>query len=503
MESKNKLKRGLSTRHIRFMALGSAIGTGLFYGSADAIKMAGPSVLLAYIIGGIAAYIIMRALGEMSVHNPAASSFSRYAQENLGPLAGYITGWTYCFEILIVAIADVTAFGIYMGVWFPTVPHWIWVLSVVLIICAVNLMSVKVFGELEFWFSFFKVATIIIMIVAGFGIIIWGIGNGGQPTGIHNLWSNGGFFSNGWLGMVMSLQMVMFAYGGIEIIGITAGEAKDPEKSIPRAINSVPMRILVFYVGTLFVIMSIYPWNQVGTAGSPFVLTFQHMGITFAASILNFVVLTASLSAINSDVFGVGRMLHGMAEQGSAPKIFSKTSRRGIPWVTVLVMTTALLFAVYLLIVRRQRRHGLFLGGLALGYFAAAVGLLYTFGEGVMAGRYANLMEGDSGLAGLVATLLRNPGFFLTQLFRTSDRDAGKWLYLLQLLNKAVVGFVHLLLPCGALHERLEGYNKSDNCEECHKNEKDYFSLFHVALAFSAVDVCGLSHRLSRWQLCR
>ncbi|CDL28681.1 Proline-specific permease proY [Escherichia coli ISC7] len=306
------------------MALGSAIGTGLFYGSADAIKMAGPSVLLAYIIGGIAAYIIMRALGEMSVHNPAASSFSRYAQENLGPLAGYITGWTYCFEILIVAIADVTAFGIYMGVWFPTVPHWIWVLSVVLIICAVNLMSVKVFGELEFWFSFFKVATIIIMIVAGFGIIIWGIGNGGQPTGIHNLWSNGGFFSNGWLGMVMSLQMVMFAYGGIEIIGITAGEAKDPEKSIPRAINSVPMRILVFYVGTLFVIMSIYPWNQVGTAGSPFVLTFQHMGITFAASILNFVVLTASLSAINSDVFGVGRMLHGMAEQGSAPKIFSK-----------------------------------------------------------------------------------------------------------------------------------------------------------------------------------
>ncbi|EJD4224426.1 proline-specific permease [Escherichia coli] len=348
MESKNKLKRGLSTRHIRFMALGSAIGTGLFYGSADAIKMAGPSVLLAYIIGGIAAYIIMRALGEMSVHNPAASSFSRYAQENLGPLAGYITGWTYCFEILIVAIADVTAFGIYMGVWFPTVPHWIWVLSVVLIICAVNLMSVKVFGELEFWFSFFKVATIIIMIVAGFGIIIWGIGNGGQPTGIHNLWSNGGFFSNGWLGMVMSLQMVMFAYGGIEIIGITAGEAKDPEKSIPRAINSVPMRILVFYVGTLFVIMSIYPWNQVGTAGSPFVLTFQHMGITFAASILNFVVLTASLSAINSDVFGVGRMLHGMAEQGSAPKIFSKTSRRGIPWVTVLVMTTALLFAVYL-----------------------------------------------------------------------------------------------------------------------------------------------------------
>ncbi|BES83897.1 proline-specific permease ProY [Pectobacterium araliae] len=344
----SKLKRGLSTRHIRFIALGSAIGTGLFYGSASAIQMAGPSVLLAYLIGGIVAYIIMRALGEMSVHNPQSSSFSRYAQDYLGPLAGYITGWTYCFEMLIVAIADVTAFGIYMGVWFPAVPHWVWVLSVVLIIGAINLVNVKAFGELEFWLSFFKVATIIIMIVAGIGIIVWGIGNGGEPTGIHNLWSNGGFFSNGVMGMILSLQLVMFAYGGVEIIGITAGEAKDPHKSIPRAINSVPWRILVFYVGTLFVIMSIYPWNQVGTNGSPFVLTFQHMGITAAAGILNFVVITASLSAINSDVFGVGRMLHGMAEQGHAPKVFSRISKRGIPWVTVVVMMAALLVAVYL-----------------------------------------------------------------------------------------------------------------------------------------------------------
>lgn len=348
LPSKNKLKRGLTARHIRFMALGSAIGTGLFYGSADAIKMAGPSVLLAYLIGGVVAFIIMRALGEMSVNNPQASSFSRYAQDYLGPMVGYITGWTYCFEILIVAIADVTAFGIYMGVWFPEVPHWIWVLSVVLIIGAINIMSVKVFGELEFWFSFFKVATIIVMILAGIGIIFWGIGNGGQPTGIHNLWTQGGFFSHGIIGMLLSLQMVMFAYGGIEIIGITAGEAVDPKKSIPKAINSVPWRILVFYVGTLFVIMSIYPWHQVGTNGSPFVLTFQHLGITIAASILNFVVITASISAVNSDVFGVGRMLHGMAEQGNAPKVCTAISKRGVPWVTVVTMMCAMLVAVYL-----------------------------------------------------------------------------------------------------------------------------------------------------------
>jgi proline-specific permease ProY len=344
----SRLKPGLNTRHIRFIALGSAIGTGLFYGSADAIKMAGPSVLLAYLVGGVFAFIIMRALGEMAVNDPHSGSFSRYAHDYLGPLAGYVTGWTYCFEILIVGIADVTAFGIYMGVWFPDVPQWIWVLSVVLIIGSINLMSVKAFGELEFWFSFFKVVTIIVMIVAGVGIIVWGFGNGGHATGIDNLWTHGGFFSQGIIGTILSLQMVMFAYGGIEIIGISAGEAENPRQTIPRAINSVPLRILVFYVGTMFVIMSIFPWDQVGTGGSPFVLTFQHMGIKIAAGILNFVVITASLSAINSDVFGVGRMLHGMADQGNAPQIFNKVSNRGIPWVTVVVMMGALLIAVYL-----------------------------------------------------------------------------------------------------------------------------------------------------------
>ncbi|ATW33161.1 proline-specific permease ProY [Candidatus Williamhamiltonella defendens] len=346
--AKNTLKRSLNARHIRFMALGSAIGTGLFYGSADAIKMAGPSVLLAYMMGGLAAFVIMRALGEMAVNNPKSSSFSLYAEQYLGPMAGYVIGWTYCFEILIVAIADVTAFGVYMGVWFPEVPHWIWVLSIVLIIGSINLMSVHVFGELEFWFSFFKVATIILMILVGVGVIVWGIGNGGKPTGIQNLWVNGGFFSHGILGMILSLQVVMFAYGGIEIIGITAGEAKDPKKCIPKAINSVPLRILVFYVGTLFVIMSIFPWNQIGTQGSPFVLTFQHIGITVAAGILNFVVITASVSAINSDVFGVGRMLNGMAEQGHSPKMLNKISQRGAPWVSVLFMMMAMLIAVYL-----------------------------------------------------------------------------------------------------------------------------------------------------------
>lgn len=348
MGKTKQLKKRLSSRHIRFMALGSAIGTGLFYGSASAIQMAGPAVLLAYVIGGSVAYIILRALGEMSVNNPNVGSFSRYAQDHLGPIAGYITGWTYCFEILIVVIADITAFGLYMGVWFPDVPQWIWALSVILIIGGINLLGVKIFGEMEFWLSSFKVIAIVAMILVGFGIIIWGVGNNGQPTGISNLWTNGGFFAHGAIGVLLSLQMVMFAYGGIEIIGITAAEAKDPVESIPRAVNSVPLRILLFYVGTLFVVMSIYPWNQVGTEGSPFVITFQRLGLAAAAWVFNFIVITASLSAINGDVFGVGRMLYGMAEQGHAPAVFRRISRHGVPWMTVIVMMLAMLIAVVL-----------------------------------------------------------------------------------------------------------------------------------------------------------
>lgn len=346
------LKRGLSARHIRFMALGSAIGTGLFYGSAAAIQMAGPAVLLAYLIGGAAVFMVMRALGEMAVRNPVSGSFGQYASTYLGPMAGFILGWTYAFEMIIVCLADITAFGIYMGFWFPEVARWIWVLGIVLLIGGLNLCSVKVFGEMEFWLSLLKVAAIVAMILAGFGIMLFGIGTSGSSdavaTGISNLWSFGGFMPNGVGGLIASFAVVMFAFGGIEIIGITAGEAKDPQRVIPKAINAVPLRILLFYVLTLFVLMAIYPWTQIGTQGSPFVQIFDSLGITSAATILNIVVISAAVSAINSDIFGAGRMMYGLAEQGQAPRGFAKISRHGVPWMTVLVMGATLLGGVLL-----------------------------------------------------------------------------------------------------------------------------------------------------------
>ncbi|KRI29740.1 amino acid permease [Acinetobacter pittii] len=350
MSQNSTLQRGLNTRHIRFLALGSAIGTGLFYGSATAIKMAGPSVLLAYIVAGIAIYIVMRALGEMAVQNPVSGSFSHYASQYIGPLAGFTTGWTYVFEMIIVALADVTAFGIYMGFWYPDVPRWIWILSLIMFLGAINLIHVKVFGELEFWLSIVKVSAIVAMILGGIGLMFYGFhaDHSSVVPGIQNLWIYDGFMPHGIAGLVACLSVVVFAFGGIEIIGITAGESQDPKTTLPKAINAVPVRILLFYVLTIIVLMSIFPWNQIGSQGSPFVQIFENLGIQSAATILNIVVITAAVSAINSDVFGAGRMLYGMANRGQAPRVFQKLSRNGVPWMTVVVMAGVLLIGVVL-----------------------------------------------------------------------------------------------------------------------------------------------------------
>ncbi|WP_269913838.1 amino acid permease [Acinetobacter sp. HY1485] len=350
MSQTSSLKRGLNTRHIRFLALGSAIGTGLFYGSASAIKLAGPSVLLAYMIAGLAIYIVMRALGEMAVHHPVSDSFSHYASEYITPFAGFTAGWTYVFEMVIVAIADVTAFGIYMGFWFPNVARWIWILSLIFFLGAINLIHVKVYGELEFWLSIIKVSAIVAMILGGLGIIFYGfhVPHAEFTPGIANLWQHGGFMPNGIAGFIACFSVVVFAFGGIEIIGITAGETEDPKKAIPSAINAVPIRIILFYVLTIFVLMSIYPWNEIGSQGSPFVQIFESLGIKSAAAVLNIVVITAAISAINGDVFGAGRMMYGMSKKGQAPAVFGKTSKRGVPWMTVIVMAGVLLIGVVL-----------------------------------------------------------------------------------------------------------------------------------------------------------
>ncbi|WP_243041626.1 amino acid permease [Dyella sedimenti] len=342
------LQRRLTPRHITFMALGMAIGAGLFLGSADAITLAGPSVLFAYLVGGAMIFIIMRALGEMTVRDPVPGSFSVYAQRYLGPFAGYATGWNYWLLMVGVGMAEATAVGAYMHEWFPDWPRWIWVLASVLMIGGLNLLNVKVYGEMEFWFTLVKVLTVLAMIAGGLAIIFLGWGNGGRPTGLSNLWAHGGWFPHGFTGMVLALPVVVFSFGGVETVGIAAGEAAQPERTIPRAVNSVLWRILIFYVGALFVIMAIYPWSGLGEHGSPFVTTFARLGIPRAAGVINFVVITAALSGFNSTTFSGSRMLYSLADKGQAPAALARVNAQGVPMHAILGTLAVLLFAVLL-----------------------------------------------------------------------------------------------------------------------------------------------------------
>jgi len=330
MENK-ELKRGLEARHIQMIALGGTIGVGLFMGSASTIKWTGPSVMLAYAIVGIFIFLIMRAMGEMLYVEPSTGSFATFGHKYIHPLAGYMTAWSNWFQWVIVGMAEIIAVGTYMKYWFPDLPTWIPGLVAMVILGAANLFSVKSFGEFEFWFAMIKIVTIVLMIVAGFGLILFGIGNGGNAIGFSNLWQHGGFFTGGWSGFFFALSLVTAAYQGVELIGITAGEAKDPQRTLMRATQSIIWRILIFYIGAIFVIVTVYPWNQLQTIGSPFVATFAKVGITAAAGLINFVVITSAMSGCNSGIYSAGRMLYTLGVNGQAPKVFTKLTHNGVP----------------------------------------------------------------------------------------------------------------------------------------------------------------------------
>ena len=340
--------RGLKERHIQMIAIGGAIGVGLFLGSAKAIQQAGPSLLLAYAVAGVVMFLIMRALGELLLYRPVAGSFATYADEFVGPWAGFATAWTYWLMWVVVVMAEITAAAIYVQYWIPGLPQWITALAALVVLLGVNLIAVGVFGEFEFWFAIIKVVTIIGMIVLGLAIIVLGISDLSHTASFSNLWSHGGFFPKGFKGPFLALQIVMFAFLGVELIGVTAGEAQNPTKSIPSAINKVIWRILIFYVGALFIIMSLVAWNRLNPSQSPFVVVFSKIGIPTAAGLVNFVVLTAALSSCNSGIFSTGRMLYTLAGFKQAPAAFRKVSRNKVPAVGMMVSFVAMLAGVVL-----------------------------------------------------------------------------------------------------------------------------------------------------------
>ncbi|WP_436950914.1 amino acid permease [Staphylococcus shinii] len=348
MKDNNELQRGLGARQMRMIALGGTIGVGLFMGATSTIKWTGPSVIFAYLIAGIFLFLVMRAMGEMVYLHPTSGSFANFASDYIHPVAGYLTAWSNVFQWVVVGMSEVIAVGEYMNYWFPDLPQWIPGVIVVALLAGANLVSVKAFGEFEFWFAMIKVVTIILMIVAGFGLIFFGLGNGGEAIGLSNLWSHGGFMPNGWIGFFFALSIVIGSYQGVELIGITAGETKDPQKNIKSAVNGVIWRILIFYIGAIFVIVTVYPWDELGNIGSPFVATFAKVGITFAAGLINFVVLTAAMSGCNSGIFSASRMSLNLSQKGMLPKFFGKVMKNGVPIWTVLAIATGILIGALL-----------------------------------------------------------------------------------------------------------------------------------------------------------
>ncbi|WGV61555.1 amino acid permease [Brevibacillus brevis] len=343
-----KLERGLKNRHVQLIAIGGAIGTGLFLGAGKSIHLAGPSILFAYLITGIICFLIMRSLGELLLSNLNYHSFVDFVKDYLGNMAAFVTGWTYWFCWISIAMADLTAVGLYTQFWFPEIPQWMPGLIALVILLIMNLATVKLFGEMEFWFALVKVIAILALIFVGIFMIIKGFSTNAGASSFTNLWSHGGMFPNGFNGFLLSFQMVVFAFVGIELVGLTAGETEDPKRVIPKAINQIPIRILIFYVGALIVIMSIYPWNAINPLESPFVQVFAAIGIAAAAGIVNFVVLTSAASACNSAIFSTSRMVYSLAKEKNAPVPLTKLTANKVPANALLFSTIIILIAVVL-----------------------------------------------------------------------------------------------------------------------------------------------------------
>lgn len=361
-QTDSTLQRSLKNRHIQLIALGGAIGTGLFLGVGSALGKGGPAVLLSYAIGGFIAFLIMRQLGEMMAEEPVAGSFSSLAYKYWGDFAGLFSGWNYWMLYLLVSMAELTAISKYVSYWLPYLEQWQTAAFFFVFISAVNLTNVRLFGEIEFWLAAIKVLAICSMILFGTIILVGGLAP--ETSSVKNLWQHGGFMPNGWSAWALSIPIVMFSYGGLEMLGIAAAETSDPQKSIPKAVNQLIYRILIFYIGAVFILLALYPWDMLVTSQSsdwaanmetsPFVLIFKKIGIPMAAHILNFVFLTAALSVYNSSIYCNSRILYGLALQENAPKALAKTNSRGVPVAALLATSIPTLICVALNYIDRE-----------------------------------------------------------------------------------------------------------------------------------------------------
>ena len=352
LQQTGELERGLKDRHIQLIALGGAIGVGLFLGSAKAIHKAGPLLLVSYAIAGLAIFFIMRALGELLVHRPVAGSFATYAETYVSPWAGFVTGWTYWFTWVVTGMAELTAVGKYMAYWFPTVDPWIWVALFSVLLAAVNATSVKAFGQVEYWFSMVKVIAIVAFILIAAYVVF---GTRPEGVGFDNYFVDGGFFPNGWWGTWVGVIVAIFSYLSLESIAIAAGEAQNPKQAVTRAFRTTVLRLVLFYLLSLALMLAVVPWSHAGTDKSPFVKVMEILQIPGAAAALNFVVLLASLSAMNSQLYVTSRMMFSLSRGGYAPAALGKVSSRGVPLGAIAVSCLGMAVAMVLNVLKPEQ----------------------------------------------------------------------------------------------------------------------------------------------------
>ncbi|KGT39564.1 GABA permease (4-amino butyrate transport carrier) [Heyndrickxia coagulans P38] len=344
-KNQHHLQKGLSPRHVQFIALAGMIGTGIFKGSSDTVSLAGPSVAVSYLIGGALLFIVMSALGEMALVHPGLN-VQNLIHKAFGSRVSFIIGWLYWINWVIVTVVELLAAGSFLQFWVPQAPLWLLSLLCAAFVVGINLIEVKYYGEFEFWIAGIKIITLIVFILLG-ALILFGLFPGTSST-VSNYTAHGGFFPNGLHGTFSAFLIVMFSYGGAELIGVTVSETKDSEKVLPRVIKQTVVRVMLFYILPILVICGIIPWNQVSSVESPFVQVFSRTGIPAAAHVMNFVLLTAVLSAANSGIYATSRTLFNMAQSGEAPRAFLKISRKGVPLISILLTSLFILAGVIL-----------------------------------------------------------------------------------------------------------------------------------------------------------
>jgi amino acid transporter, AAT family len=442
-ESGSELKRALTQRQVTMMTIGGAIGVGLFLGSSVTIRLAGPGVILSYLLCAVITLIVAYSIAEMAVTHPVAGSFGVYAQRYLNEWSGFAVRVTYAFVQILAIGAEVTAIAIYFSIWFPTVPQWVWVVSVSAGLIAVNALRVSSFGEFEYWFAIIKVITIVAFILVGLGLI-FGI-SGARAIGFSNLTSHGGFLPNGLKGVWLAMSLTLTSYMGVEIIGITAGEASEPNKTIPRAIRNVTLRLILFYVVSITVMLAINPWNQMGSGitGSPFVLAFAHAGIPYAAGIMNLVVITAALSSANTNLYLASRILFSLSQDGYVSKAVAKLGSNGVPYVALIVSSTGMAAAILLAILAPGRAF-------LLLYGVAVAGMFFVWGVILVAHLSFRSTIGQARIANLPIRLRFTPFSQIAALIALAGIAIGT--FFVEDLKYSVLSFIPFLLAISAFY---------------------------------------------------